>query len=105
MGSTGVSTRRLNDITVKDSYPLPKIEVCVGTLSGSSYFLAIDLACRYHQLTLDENVKPKTASITKYGLYQYDHLPFGLCNAPSLFQRVMECSAESAAMGRPTHIH
>ena len=85
-----VDYRRLNDVTVKDAYPLPRIDTCLDQLSSAKIFSTLDLQAGYWQLDLEESSKAKTAFISKYGLYEYNTLPFGLCGAPSTFQRCME---------------
>ena len=85
-----IDYRRLNDVTVKDAYPLPRIDSCLDQLSSAKIFSTLDLQSGYWQLELEESSKPKTAFISKYGLYEYNMLPFGLCGAPSTFQRCME---------------
>ena len=83
--------RSLNTVTVKDAYPLPRIEECLDTLQGSQFYSTLDLASGYWQILIDPKDKHKTAFITKFGLYQYIRMAFGLCNAPATFQRVMCC--------------
>lgn len=85
-----VDYRRLNDITKKDSYPLPNIEDTFDALAGANYFCALDLASGYWQVPLDAESREKTAFTTKFGLYQFNVMPFGLCNAPATFERLME---------------
>lgn len=82
--------RKVNEATQKDAYPLPKIEECLDTLSGSKLFSTLDLLSGYHQFEVNEKDRPRTAFITKYGLFEYTRMPFGLCHAPSTFQRGME---------------
>lgn len=82
--------RKVNEATQKDAYPLPKIEECHDTLSGSKLFSTLDLLSGYHQFEVNEKDRPRTAFITKYGLFEYTRMPFGLCHAPSTFQRGME---------------
>ena len=85
-----VDYRQLNNITRKDSYPLPNIDETLDSLSGAQYFCALDLASGYWQVPLTDSAKEKTAFSTKFGLYQFNVMPFGLCNAPATFERLME---------------
>ena len=85
-----VDYRKLNERTVKDAYPLPRIDMCLDCLSSAKIFSTVDLQSAYMQLEVEEEDRHKTAFITKSGLWEYNVLPFGLCNAPSSFQRCME---------------
>ena len=85
-----IDYRQLNEVTEKDAYPLPRIDECLDTLSGSTLFSTLDLQSGYWQVEMAPEDKEKTAFTTKYGLFQYTRMSFGLCNAPSTFQRVME---------------
>ena len=82
--------RKLNEVTVKDAYPLPRIDMCLDCLGSAKYFTTMDLQSGYWQLEVDPADRHKTAFTTKYGLFEYSKLPMGLCNAPSTFQRCME---------------
>jgi hypothetical protein len=82
--------RRLNDATRKDSYPLPRINEIISTLAGAKLFSTMDCKSGYHQLALKPEDAHKTAFTTQYGLYEWKVMPFGLCNAPSSWQRLMD---------------
>ena len=84
-----VDYRKLNDVTIKNKYPLPKIEDLFDQLSGAHVFSKIDLRTGYHQLKVRETDIPKTAFIPRYGLYEYTVMSFGLTNAPAYFMNLM----------------
>ena len=84
-----IDYRKLNSKTIRDTYPLPLIHECIDALQGSLWFHALDLASGYWQVHLNSADAHKTAFVTKYGLFQFQCMPFGLCNAPATFQRVM----------------
>ena len=85
-----VDYRDLNAQTEKDAYPLPRIDGVWPTLSKAKYFASLDLLMGYHQVTMAEKDRYKTAFLTHRGLFVYNVMPFGLCNAPATFQRLME---------------
>lgn len=81
--------RKLNDVTIKNKYPLPKIEDLFDQLTGAKVFSKIDLRTGYHQLKIRVEDIPKTAFTTRYGLYEYTAMSFGLTNAPAYFMNLM----------------
>ena len=85
-----IDYRKLNLVTQKDAYPLPHIEDTLQALSGSQWFSTIDLLSGYWQVGVAENDKEKTAFTTQEGLFEFNVMPFGLCNAPATFQRLMD---------------
>ncbi|GBO22965.1 Retrovirus-related Pol polyprotein from transposon 297 [Araneus ventricosus] len=91
-GSTGfcVDYRKLNEITIKDSYPLPRIDDTLDALNGTQWFSTLDLKSGYWQVEIQPADKEKTAFTTGQGLWQFKVLPFELCNAPATFERLME---------------
>ena len=86
-----VDFRRVNSITKRDGYPLPLISESLDCLTGTQYFSSMDLMSGYWQIEMDEQSREKTAFITHAGLFEFNVMAFGLCNAPSCFQRLMEC--------------
>ena len=81
---------RLNTKTRKDAYPLSRIDESLDALGKARYFSAIDLASAYNQVEVHPSDCQKTAFTTPMGLYEYDRMPFGLCNTPGTFQRLMQ---------------
>ena len=80
-----VDYRKLNDVTRKDAYPLPRIDESLDVLAGAQLFSTLDLASGYWQV--DMNTADRA---TRHGLFEFQVMPFGLCNAPGTFQRLME---------------
>ena len=85
-----IDFRELNQCTVKDSYPLPRIDATLEALAGSQWFCSMDLTSGFWQIPLHEDDQHKTAFATKSGLYEFIVMPFGLCNASATFERCME---------------
>lgn len=82
--------RKINSITKKDAYPLPRIDESLDALSGAKYFCTADMASSFHQVSVKPEDREKTAFITHKGLFQFKHMPFGLANSPKTFERLME---------------
>ena len=85
-----VDYRRLNEVTVKDAFPLPRINDCLDAIAGAKFLSTFDMTSGFHQIPIKESDIPKTAFCTKYGLYEYLTMPMGMTNSPACFQRLME---------------
>ncbi len=79
-----------NDVTRKDTYPLPRIDDTLDALWGSQYFSTLDLYSGYWQVKMDPADIDMTVFVTRQGLFRFTVVPFGLCNAPATFERLME---------------
>jgi hypothetical protein len=84
-----VDYRPLNEVTVKNKYPLPRIDILFDQPSGARYFSKIDLRLGYHQIKIRKEDIPKMAFSIRYGLYEFTVMSFGLTNAPAYFMYLM----------------
>ena len=85
-----VDYRELNSVTKLDTYPLPRVDDLLDQLGSSRFFTTLDLANGYWQIRVDADSQEKTAFIVPQGLFEFRVMPFGLSNAPAVFQRLMQ---------------
>ena len=85
-----VDYRRLNSLTIKDAYPLPRINDSLRLLGNQQWFSTMDLASGYWQVAMSTDAKRKAAFVAHEGLFQFRVMPFSLCNAPATFERLMD---------------
>lgn len=84
-----IDYRQLNNITIKDPFPLPRIDDLMAKIGDCSIFSTLDLHSGYYQIPMEPDSQPLTAFSTPFGHYEYKVMPFGLCNAPATFSRYM----------------
>ena len=84
-----IDLRKVNEVTVKDRYPLSKISECFDTLAGCEYFSCLDMANGYYQIKMEGEDQDKMTFVTKYGLFVFNRILFGLSNAPGTFCRAL----------------
>ena len=85
-----VDFRALNSMTKKDAFPIPRTQDCLDALEGASLFSTLDITSAYNQIPVRTEDIAKTAFVSKYGIFEFTTMPFGLCNAPATFQRLMD---------------
>ena len=91
-----INFHRLNAQTRKDAFPFPQFHDAIDALSGSKYYMTVDLLSGFWQTPMDESSKQYTAfTMGTLGFFQCEHMPFGLCNAPATFQQLMTIVWES----------
>ena len=85
-----IDYRKVNDVTTKDAYPLPRVDDTLDTLARSVWFSTLDLKSGYWQVEVAPEDRAKTAFCTQEGLFEFNVMPFGLCNAPATFQHLID---------------
>lgn len=85
-----IDYRKVNNITREDAYPLPRTDDTLDTLPGAKWFSTLDLLSGYWQVEVTAEDREKTAFVTQDSLFEFNVMPFGLCNGPATFQRLMD---------------
>jgi len=85
-----VDYRKLNSVTIRDTYPLPRMDECLDSLGDASIFTTLDCNSGYWQIPVRNEDRDKTAFVTHVGVHRFKRMPFGLCNAPATFQRALD---------------
>jgi len=85
-----VDYRALNDVTIRDAYPLPRVDALLASLAGARFFTSLDLKSGCYQALVEPGDRAKTEFGTSYGTYKFRVMPFGLKNAPGTFQRLVD---------------
>src|SRR3954465_13966274 len=85
-----VDYRKINKITKRDAYPLPRIDEILDSLENAQWFSSLNLASGYWLVEIREDDKEKTTFTTKFGIYEFNVISFRLANAPAIFQRLMD---------------
>ena len=88
--------RYLNAVTIKDAYPIPRIDESLSKLGDAKFFTTLDLGSAFWQVPLRKQDREKTGFACELGLFQWKRMPFGLCNATATFQRLMAQALTSA---------
>ena len=96
-----VDYRALNYVTRKDAYPIPKMKDILDKLHGSEYFSTLDGASAYWSIPIKETDREKTAFVSPRGEFEFCVVPFGLCNAPSTYQRMIDLALKDAPQSLP----
>ena len=94
---TCVDYRRLNPVTTKDAFPIPRVQDCLDSVSGAVLFSTMDITTAYSQIPMRVEDIPKTAFCSRQGLMEFVTMPFGLATATATFQRTMEIALAGAA--------
>src|SRR5207237_9011985 len=82
--------RKINAVTKKDVYPLPRMEDALDRLGGAKYFSVLDMLFGYYQIEVEDRDKEKTSFITPDGLYEFNRMPMGMCGSAPTLQRLMD---------------